>query len=146
MSRSLARLHRTIPGERHHGLPPLILRIEGRGVARAMVLRTRPEVHAPLGPVTRELRVTVRPEPNAPLLIRVVKIPYRMSTGWAVRVPGRDALPALAPIRLPRLAAEARDALRREPPLQPGRGRPRPTCPPAPRGLVGLLVPAEGAP
>lgn len=79
----------------------------------------------------------VRPEPNAPLLKRVVRSPYAMSPTAVVRVTGRPARPGSEP--LPRIEdptagyRELREAMRLENPIRSAPHRPEPR--PRPRLL-----------
>lgn len=80
-----ARLSRTFPGERQLRLGPLLDRLHGRdkelrqyatGFAGKVKLKDRR---------VRPTRHTIEPEPNAPLLIRIVKYPYQQEVSYARR-------------------------------------------------------------
>ncbi|MCB9764000.1 MAG: hypothetical protein H6739_29790 [Alphaproteobacteria bacterium] len=114
----LDRLSRRMPGERQQGLSPLALDLAARGDRKVLEPQERKarESHWDVAP--RELHPRVRPEPNAPQLIRLVRHPYVQDTTRGRRAPYRDALPRLStPEKLGhpmREATEARPEVGRE--------------------------------
>lgn len=78
------RLHRRLPGEHQIGLTELAADLGSRADREVFVPRLR-EPREPRSTKVRKLFPGARPEPNAPQLIRLVRTPYKMDTGYPRR-------------------------------------------------------------
>ncbi len=97
LDRSLARLRRTFAGESLIGLSPVAADCWDRFDAMAEKGESRdlPEpFEVPWTEGIRELRPSVRPEPNAPLLMRLNRNPFGLDFPWIRREEYRQGLQA----------------------------------------------------
>lgn len=86
------RLKRSYPGERLHRESPLEGRLQERQVEEAPRV-TVPDRTGSHEQKVRVLRPQVRPEPNAPLLKRLARYPYRHDARGPVRQQTRSEIP-----------------------------------------------------
>ena len=97
LERSLARLRRSFAGESLIGLSPVAADCWDRFDAMGEKGETRdlPEpFEVPWTAGRRELRPSVRPEPNAPLLMRLNRNPFGLDFPWVKRQEYRQGLQA----------------------------------------------------
>lgn len=126
----LDRLQRPVPGERQIGLTQVVAGLSQRLDRKVL----EPRVPEPRKPMftdkTRRLHPSARPEPNAPQLIRLVRTPYALSTGYPRRERVVEARKKLEPP--PRVDVAIREALgsRVQPSFaSPAQARPLPAAP-----------------
>ncbi len=84
------RLQRHVPGDGMVGITDQVERVLARSKRRVIEFDVPDRTRAVRTGATRSARRTAQPEPNAPLLIRLVRYPYALSRGAPVRLPGVD--------------------------------------------------------